>query len=268
MRNALAALAAVVALVSGGAAHADTYLLEYNGRAYGVLGIGTVRMEVRLSAEQYTASVGLRSGGLLALFERTTLNAASAGGVVDGLPRWRSYVLDHAYSAKRRQIRMTAADSGVEAVIEPTYRLWGDPATTAAQKAASRDPLASFVALGASVAASRRCEGTFATFDGRFHYLLRLSGGRADTLRSDAYRGPVLRCTLQYVPVAGFEAQDGGGSGRVPTGEMWFALTDDPGFAPPLRVTVPLPLGEVGLYLSTLRRGSVALDGEMDVSAP
>jgi Protein of unknown function (DUF3108) len=259
VRTVVAALLGL-AVVFGASARADSYYLEYEGRAYGLFGLGRVALTIDLGPERYTASVALRSAGLLSLFERTTLNATSVGVISSGVPRSISYVLDHAYSAKRRQIRMSWRSDGVEAVIEPSYRLWGDPPASAQQQLASRDPLASFLAMGAAVGQSRRCAGAFPTFDGRFHYRLELSGGRVTRFDEGGFEGQVLRCGLTYVPIAGFEADDGGGEGRIPRGEMWFALLEGDGFAPPVRVSSPLPLGEVAIVLRRLRRGTLTIE--------
>ncbi len=248
------------AAMAGGAARADSYYLEYDGRAYGVLGLGRIALSLDYGSDRYTASMSLRSAGLLALFERTTLNATAVGAIEAGMPRSVSYVLDHAYSAKRRQIRMSWLSNSVEAVIEPTYRLWGDPPTSEQQQLSSRDPLSSFLAMGAAVGRSRQCAGAFPTFDGRFHYRLELSGGRVTRFDDGGFEGQVLRCAFAYVPVAGFEREDGGGSGRIPRGEMWFALVEGDTFAPPVRVSSPLPLGEVAIVLRRMRRGVITLD--------
>lgn len=243
-------------------ARADLYEMDYEGRAYGVLGLGRVTVSVNYRSDSYAISAALRSGGLFALFERTTLNASAFGALVDGMPQWRSYVLDHAYSAKRRQIRMTRTTDSVETWIEPNYRLWGDPPTTPAQQLASRDPLSSFLAMGVAVGTARQCAGTFPTFDGRFHYQLELSGGRVTRFDDGGFEGQVLRCRLRYIPVAGFERDDGGRAGRVPSGEMWFALIEGDTFAPPVRVSTGLPLGEVALVLRELRRTALVIEAE------
>ena len=256
----VAALAALLAWGGDDSARADVYLLDFEGRAYGLLGLGRATVRIDYGDSGYTVSASLRSAGLLALFERTTLNASALGDLVEGMPAWRSYVLDHAYSAKRRQIRLTRHTDRVEAFIEPTYRVWGDPPASASQQLASRDPLSTFVALGAAVGQSRACAGSFPTFDGRFHYRLELSGGRVTRFDDGGFEGQVLRCDLAYVPVAGFEADDGGRDGRIPRGQIWFALVEGDRFAPPVRVSSPLPLGEVAIVLRQLRRGSVALD--------
>ena len=250
----------------GASAQANSYYLEYEGRAYGVLGLGRIAINLDYGPERYTASVALRSGGMLALFERTTLNATAVGAVQSGMPRSISYVLDHAYSAKRRQIRMSWRSDAVEAVIEPTYRLWGDPPASEQQQIGSRDPLSSFIAMGAAVGLSRRCAGAFPTFDGRFHYRLELSGGRVRRFDDGGFEGEVLRCAFAYVPVAGFERDDGGGEGRIPRGEMWFALIEGDTFAPPVRVSSPLPLGEVAIVLRSLRRGVLVFEDEPSAS--
>jgi hypothetical protein len=241
-------------------ARADVYLLEFEGRASGLLGLGRATVRIDYGDSGYTVSASLRSAGLLALFERTTLNASALGDVVDGMPAWRSYVLDHAYSAKRRQIRMTRHADRVEAFIEPTYRVWGDPPASESQQLASRDPLSTFVALGAAVGQSRTCSGAFPTYDGRFHYRLELSGGRVTRFDDGGFEGQVLRCEFAYVPVAGFEPEDGGGRGRIPRGQIWFALVEGHRFAPPVRVSSPLPLGEAAVVLRQLRRGTVAVE--------
>jgi len=211
-----ATLAGLLVWGAAAFARADTYLLEFEGRAYGVLGLGRATVRIDYGDHLYTVSASLRSAGLLAFFERTTLNASAFGDVVEGMPSWRSYVLDHAYSAKRRQIRLTRHPDRVEAFIAPIYRLWGDPPASARQQLDSQDPLSSFVALGAAVGRSRTCSGAFPIFDGRFHYRLELSGGWVTRFDDGGFEGQVLRCELAYVPVAGFEADDGGGRGRIP----------------------------------------------------
>jgi len=255
-----ATLAGLLVWGAAAFARADTYLLEFEGRAYGVLGLGRATVRIDYGDHLYTVSASLRSAGLLAFFERTTLNASAFGDVVEGMPSWRSYVLDHAYSAKRRQIRLTRHPDRVEAFIAPIYRLWGDPPASARQQLDSQDPLSSFVALGAAVGRSRTCSGAFPIFDGRFHYRLELSGGWVTRFDDGGFEGQVLRCELAYVPVAGFEADDGGGRGRIPQGQMWFALVDGDRFAPPVRVSSPLPLGEIAVVLRQMRRGRVAVE--------
>ncbi len=153
--------------------------------------------------------------------------------------RWRAYDLDHQYSRKRRVAAMRAAEDGaVSAVITPDYSTWGDPRTSAEQQRASRDPLSSLIAMAIDVGRSRRCEGSYPTFDGRFHYRLDLSRGEIDDFEGGGFEGQVLKCRMDYVAVAGFERRDR--AAAAPYGEVWFALAPIP--TSPRRCGSPRPL--------------------------
>ena len=196
----------------------------------------------------------IQSRGILNLFERTNLTATSSGLIENGGVHWRSYNLDHRYSRKHRVIAMAAANDGaVTAEITPNYRIWGQPATTDEQRRASRDPVSTMVAMAIDVGQNRRCSGVYPTFDGRFHYLMQLSGGDIDHFRGGGYEGEVLKCNLAYIAVAGYERRDAGRR-RIPEGEVWFALMPDTLFAPPVRITTPLSAGAANIRLASYRR--------------
>lgn len=267
--RALALSACALSAISGAApARAETFQLSYEGRAYGLLPLGRASLEFSFDADQYTVTGTIASGGLIELFERTRLTAHAFGRMEAGHPVWENYSLNHAYSRKHRRVFMRHTGAAVETQITPTYRVWGDPPASAAQQRASRDPLSSMMAMAAHVGRTRACEGVYPTFDGRFHYHLVLSGGRQDTLRADGFDGPVLRCTLRFVPVAGYEPDRDGGESRIPVGDMWFALLDDTNFAPPLRVAAPLPLGQVTISLASWRRPIVQVGRPVLESTP
>lgn len=250
-------LAAVLAFAIATPAQAERYALEFRGAVFGVIGLGTATLDLNVDAEGYRAVAQVRSGGLLALFERTRLRAESEGVVGEGGIGWRRYSLDHHYSRKHRTILMERVSDGVRAEINPTYRLWGQPPTTNEQRSASRDPLASLIAMGVDVARTRQCGRDYLVFDGRFHYRLELRGGQTRRIDDSGYEGPALRCRLRYVPVAGFEPSDSGRRNRIPEGEIWFALIEGAAFAPPVRAETPLPLGSAGLHLTRFTRPSV-----------
>jgi len=256
-------------LACAGPAAADRFALRYEGRALGLLHIGDISVDVDVSADTYEISTGLRSRGLANWFERTDLRAHAAGVIEAGVVRWRRYDLDHQYSRKQRSIALRAgAEGAVEAVIEPIFSAWGEPPTSEAQQRMSRDPLSSVVAMAIDVGQSRRCAGAYPTFDGRFHYLLELSGGEIDGFDGGGYEGEVLKCTLSYRAVAGFEASDNGRR-RVPRGEVWFGLAPDSRFAPPVRINLPISAGGASVRLSSFRRVIVDLsDAPPETGAP
>mgnify|MGYP000476128251 CR=1 FL=1 len=255
MRAAILALAAFV--LSIGPAAADRFSLAYDGVGLGFVPLGDVTVDANVDEDSYDISATLQSRGLLNLFERTNLQARASGAISNGTVRWRSYDLDHRYSHKRRVINMTAGEDGaIAAAIEPNYRLWGEPPTSDEQRRRSRDPLSSVVAMSIDVGETRRCSGAYPTFDGRFHYLLELTGGRIDAFDDAGYEGDVLKCSLAYIAVAGFEPRDAGRR-RIPQGEVWFALMPDTAFAPVVRISTPLSAGGATIRLASFRRAGV-----------
>lgn len=242
-------------------AAADRFALTYEGSALRFVPVGSITLDADVSERSYSVSTTLRSRGLLNLFEPTALEASAAGRISEtGAVRWRTYALDHRYSRKRRVIDMRADRRGrVTAEITPNYRLWGDPRTTEEQMRRSRDPLSTMVAMAIDVGNSRRCAGAYPTFDGRFHYLMELSGrGEIANFDDGGYEGQVLKCTLSYIAVAGYERSDRGRR-RIPHGEIWFALPEDARFAPPVRIATPLAAGGVTIRLASWRRAEVRI---------
>jgi len=255
-----AALTVLFLFALAAPAAADRFGLTYEGYALGVAPLGSITVDADVSEDSYAIRASLRSGGLLNLFERTNLQAEAAGVIVRGGVFWRSYDLDHHYSRKHRQISMRVGEGGaIGAEIVPNYRLWGDPPASDAQRRASRDPLSSMVAMAINAGRTRTCAGAYPTFDGRFHYVLELSGGEIEHFRGGGYEGDVLKCSLAYIAVSGFEARDAGRR-RIPRGQVWFALIDDSTYAPVVRITTPASTGGVVVRLTSFRRVSVSVD--------
>lgn len=264
MRALLFALAALVA--GAGPAAADRFSLSYDGVGLGFVPLGGITVDADVSEDSYSVTATLESRGLLNLFERTNLQARSSGLIENGDVRWRQYDLDHRYSRKHRVISMqVGADGAVITAIEPTYRIWGDPPASEEQRRRSRDPLSTMVAMAIDVGQTRRCAGAYPTFDGRFHYLLELAGGEIHPFDDAGYEGDVLRCSLAYIAVSGFEARDAGRR-RIPHGQVWFALMPDARFAPPVRISTPLTAGGAVIRLASFRRARV--DVHYTSSAP
>jgi len=247
-------------------AAADRFWLEYDGYGLGLVPLGGISVDADVDERQYRVTATLESRGLLNLFERTHLVATSQGAIDSGDVRWLRYDLDHRYSRKRRVINMTrGADGAIVAAIEPNYRLWGEPPTSDEQRRRSRDPLSTMVAMAVDVGQSRRCSGVYPTFDGRFHYLMELAGGDIDQFNDAGYEGEVLKCTLAYIAVAGYERRDAGRR-RIPHGEVWFALMPDTDFAPPVRISTPISAGGAVIRLDSFRRARV--DVELTAAPP
>lgn len=240
-------------------AAADRFALTYDGVGLGIVPLGGVTVDADVSEDSYSVSATLASGGLANLFERTNIRASASGRISGSALAWERYDLDHHYSHKHRVIAMRVGEGGaVTSEITPNYRIWGEPPATEEQRRRSRDPLSSMIAMAIDVGQTRRCAGAYPTFDGRFHYLLELAGGEVDDFNDSSYQGEVLRCSLAYIAVAGFEPRDAGRR-RIPHGEAWFALMPDTSFAPPLRIATPWPR-RVAIRLSSWRRARVDIN--------
>ena len=265
MRALLLALAMLFAFAAPAAA--DRFSLTYDGAGLGFIPLGGVSVDAEVSEDSYDITARLASRGMMNLFERTNLTAQSSGLIQHGAVLWRRYDLDHRYSRKRRVIAMSVAEGGaVVAAIEPNYRLWGEPPASEEQRRRSRDPLSTVVAMSIDVGQTRRCTGAYPTFDGRFYYLLELAGGAIDRFDDAGYEGDVLKCSLAYIAVAGFERRDAGRR-RIPHGEVWFALMPDTTFAPVVRISTPLSAGGAVIRLASFRRARVEVQ-TTDTAAP
>jgi hypothetical protein len=263
-----AAFAFVMLLLFATPASADRFALTYDGFGLGFVPVGGVTVDADVSDDSYDISATVQSRGILNLFERTNIQASASGLIDNGWVRWRRYDLDHHYSRKHRTISMQADERGaITSQIEPIYRTWGEPPATEAEQRVSRDPLSNVVAMAIDVGRSRRCEGTYPTFDGRFHYLLQLGGGEIDEFEGGGYQGEVLKCSLAYIAVSGFNPRDRGRR-RVPQGQVWFALMPDTTFAPPVRISTPLSAGGATIRLASFRRALVDVQYTTDASTP
>lgn len=249
-------------LLGAAPAYADRFTLHYDGFGLGFVPVGGVVIDADVAGDSYQVSTTLESRGIFNLFERTNIQASASGLIQNGRVVWRHYDLDHHYSRKHRTISMQVGDDGaVSAQIAPNYRLWGNPTTSDEQRRNSRDPVSTMVAMAIDVGQSHRCAGSYPTFDGRFYYALELSGGRAEHFDEAGYDGPVLRCTLAYVAIAGFEAHDAGRR-RIPRGEVWFALMADTTFAPVVHISTPLSAGGAVIRLTRFSRVRVIIEND------
>lgn len=244
-------------------ARAERLYLKYEANAWGVVPLGKAALDVSVHPDHYIVGASLESGGLLKLFDQTQLTAKADGAVNTIGPAWAHYDLDHNYAKKHRATVMSHEEAGVVTAISPIWRNLGTPPASDEQKRAARDPLSSIVAMGMTIARTKKCDGAFATFDGRFLYTLTFSGGKQAPYKTEGYDGRVIKCVVHYNPVAGYEPKNKKESKKkIPKAEMWFALTDNPDFAPPVRMILPLGLGNANLTLVSWRRAVVDVDDD------
>lgn len=233
-------------------ARAETYRLSYEAAVLGVVVLGAANYEVSATPTRYAVRASLRTSGLARLFDQTEITATSTGSVSGAAISWARYDISHAYASKFRRTQMNRSTAGVSAQITPTYGDMGRPPTSAEQRRGSYDPLTGVFALGRQIGAARACRGAVLIFDGRQHYRLSVAAKGQGQFSGGGYQGPALNCQFRYEPIAGFS--DSMDRTRIPVGDAWFALPAEGGFAPPLRLTIPTPLGDAQLDLRSYQR--------------
>jgi hypothetical protein len=241
-------LAALLLASLAAPASAQTFRMEYEAVAYGILPFGRASIDATVESGRYQASAFLRTTGLAALVARARAQATSRGryGADVGMAPAR-YDLDHEHMGHRNSWvdwsgKTVALDS------TPIFRDRGDPPANEAQKRAGRDPLSSLLTMGAHVARTQRCDGVFRVFDGLYVYdisLRQIGEGRFERADID---WPVVRCGLLQRRVAGYGSP--GDLAKTMQAELWFAIRPDAPFAIPVRVSQRLPLGVATVRLA------------------
>jgi hypothetical protein len=240
------------ALLFDAPARAETYRMTYEAAVLGVVVLGTASYEVTSTPTRYAVRANLRTSGAARFFDQTEITATSTGAMAGSAINWTRYDLSHAYSGKFRRTRLTRGASGVSADIAPTYSNLGAPPASAAQQRGSYDPLTGVFALGRQVGINRACRGSVLVFDGRQHYRLAVSARGQTNFNGGGYNGPALHCNFRYEPISGFSPNFN--RANVPAAQAWFVLPTQPGFAAPLRITVPTPVGAAQLDIRSYRR--------------
>lgn len=252
MFGRLGVVVAACAVLAAGAAKAETYRLAYEVEVLGVVVLGAASYEVTANASRYAARANLRTSGLARLFDQTEITATATGAVVGGDVSWARYDISHAYSGKFRRLQLSRANGAVSVQANPPYRDFGRPPASAAQQGQSLDPLTAVFALGRQIGAARACEGAVLVFDGRQHYRLAVAARGQGSFNGGGYTGPALNCLFRYEPISGFNA--GFDRSRIPVADAWFGLSEGSSFAPPLRLTVPTPVGSARVELRSYER--------------
>lgn len=244
-------------------AHAERFALDYRAEVIGGLDVGTARVDIDVTDDSYLARAAVESTGVARLFDQLSLQAVASGTLTDGRLGWLRYDLDHRYARERKRrvvILRRGADGAVAVDIRPGYRNLGDPAASDSQQRQAFDPVSALVAMAVHVRQTGGCNQSFPTFDGRYLYGLEVTAPRRlARYRAGAYSGPAIRCVLRYRPIAGYAA-DQRARNRIPAGEIWFATGIEAPFAPPVRISLPVPVGRAVITATRLQSAAVSVD--------
>jgi Protein of unknown function (DUF3108) len=213
--------------------------------------IGNVSWTVDLDENQFKAAASGETAGLLRIFSSGRGNATAHGAVSAGQPIVSSYALS--LIAGRWSDEVQISYSGGKA----TEHLTDSPAPpnpnqvplTDAQRRGVVDPMTAMLIRmpgNGNLAVPQACERTLAVFDGHTRYDLKLAFTRLDKVKADkGYEGPVVVCSVKFVPVAGYDPQRFLVSYLAEQRdiELWLAPIVGSRLMVPYRISIHTPLG-------------------------
>ncbi|WP_119389857.1 DUF3108 domain-containing protein [Taklimakanibacter lacteus] len=190
-------------------------------------GISVLKMsyDAALTERAYQSKATVKTKGLAGLFSDYRMDMTATGAVVGNDPRPSWFRSRAEKKDKNKTIELSWRD-GEPPSIDPSpdaddKRLFGD-----AVIASLVDPLSMIVRLTA-LQEDRPCQTVERVFDGKEVYDLKFELAGKVTIGSEEggnYRGPALKCSVTYTPVAGRPAVRFKKKGLTPPKfDIWFA---------------------------------------------
>jgi hypothetical protein len=253
-RTVLLAGVLVVATVgAGGIALADGGRLDarYRATLAGVaLGKGAWLLDVREG--QFTSAVSGAIAGALRLIASGRGSSASRGTVADGQPMASSYSSTIETDRKYDEVRMALnAGTVTKFVAEPPNppNPGRVPLSDAHRRGVSDPMTASLLRVpgNGDTFVPEACNRRISIFDGRMRYDVDLAYKRLDRVRSEkGYRGAVVVCSAQFLPVAGHVPDRAAIKYLVQLRdiELWLAPIAGTRLMVPYRISLSTPLGK------------------------
>ncbi len=205
--GALLALAWAAGPATGADAPRERITLEFTGSIARVP-VMRAMLDAEVGPERYAGDLTFRSAGLAGFFKAARVQGRGAGRRTgDGLAP-DVYAHTEINGRKRRDVQLEFVPEDVLVDADPPFGSLGDPAPSPEQKREALDPLAMVleVALGAG---DEPCSRVVPVFDSKLRYDLEFHpDGVEDELRTAGYRGPAVRCSVYYRPIAGYDAED------------------------------------------------------------
>jgi Protein of unknown function (DUF3108) len=201
-----AALAAAIALpLAAPEARAVTLNVDYRLYLAGIP-IGSAEVKGTFEGAQYRLELQARLTGLGALVGGDG-SATAAGSMTSARPTPSAFAARARTSAGERTLRMGLVGGNAVAVsIEPPLEPKLDKVPLGEiHKRAIIDPLSAVLApvVRGSLTDPSNCNRTVPIFDGGMRFDMVLSYAGTREVEKPGYSGPVLVCSVRYVPIAG-----------------------------------------------------------------
>jgi hypothetical protein len=213
--------------------------------------VGRGAWVIEIGENQFTAAASGSTAGLLQVFAGGQGSGASRGSMVGGNPVPATFAASITSSKKTEEIRIKLGSGDVkDYAITP--ELPDDPnrlPVTPAHIRGVSDPMTgSLVRVPGTgnPVGPQACQRTAPIFDGRMRFDLRFAYKRMEQVKTEkGYEGPVVVCSVSFVPIAGFvphrhsikylaEQRDM---------EIWLAPVANTRVLVPYRFSLPTPVG-------------------------
>lgn len=227
--------------------------LEAEYDAYlGALVIGKGAWVVDIGDDQFSATVGAGTAGVLKSLGSGNGTGASNGRVASGKLIPANYLSTINYGPKNETIRITLSGGDVkDSSIEPLPPVTPDRIiVTDAHRHNVLDPMTgSLLRVGGTgdPLSPEACNNrTVSIFDGRMRYNLRLEFKRMEQVKAaKGYQGPAVACGVYFTPIAGY-VPDRYAIKYIAAQknmEIWFAPIAGTRVLAPFKIVIPTPIG-------------------------
>jgi len=226
--------------------------------------LGTVGLKTTFTADSYSAVSRLKTAGVVNSFYEAVIDASAMGTVAGTTLKPQSYEAKYNGEKSHQHTVLSYASAGVQLIADPIYNTQRFPVTEE-QKRDTLDPVSGmvFAMSGISLSPEHPCGDVVKVFDGARRYDIEFTFVKNDTLSSDGYKGPAIKCQVSYKQIAGFKPNLKQGN-NFPAIYVWGATfdTQTPGavkrFAVPVQLMTETPFGTA---IAHARK--ITVDGEV-----
>ncbi len=246
----IAAAALSLVLTAGSAYAASTDVptsLEVDYKiALGGFDFGSADVKAEISSGDYELDALIKTEGIAEQFFETTFALASQGSFSGNRVKPARFVSTYVDADSTRRVELTYPRSGPPIMAaEPAYEDGFGPHVQLNDILMTQDPISALLLPTRSATASP-CDRSLPLFDGRRRYDLQL---REDGMMEmndgeGGYNGPVMRCTIAMLPVAGYERKTLIKLlAREDSIRIWLAPLEGSDVWVPVRLTLRTPFG-------------------------
>jgi hypothetical protein len=263
MRRIASSLLTLALAGAGLQAQAETLKVEYDLSLAG-LPLGSANLSSTFEGAKYQMEGRAKLSGLVRLLTGGKGVATASGTLSEAKLQPAGFSVTAKTSGAQRTVRMGLKSGNVASVeIDPPLEPKADriPVKEADKKGVV-DPVSALIMpaiASKSPTDPANCDRTIPVFDGASRFNVVLSYDETKTADGPGYAGPVLVCSIRYVPISGHRAERPGTKFMTENKEMsvWLAPVEGRRVLFPVRVAVRTMLG-----MSVAEASSWAVEGD------